>query len=227
MSLIRLLSVSTTFDSEKSKLGVYKLPKGSGMPRFSGNIPRTSRIGFKSEPVMAVSAPGQTMLFEAATVLPQVGTPNVEAQPAVETPKQAATADLAEETDKLTHERTISNNQTEGHAAPAGHPAKVASKRPAGKLLVGAPAKPWFIRFWEVLFGPANRRHGGAGVQTELALEQVVVIRNDLQDADLEVKVAPKRGGLEQPSAPVMESPAGLAEQSAPAKRELELACRD
>ena len=150
---------------------LYKMVEGNKLPKFTG----MARPGAKvSSPARPASPTGPAPLLE-------------DAQTAAELPP------LPEENKLVASEPAILNSPFAPGAAPV--------------------AKPWFREFWTMIFsffkrlvqrfilGRKGRLLPPKTVQTELALDKVTVLRNDLNDDDLEVVLVKRKVGTEKPLA--------------------------
>jgi hypothetical protein len=171
MNPLRLLTKGRTIRGLKERPGPYKLLEKSALPNFSGPK-RTVPTTPHAEPSV-----GQSALFE-------------QSQPKPETVAAVHAA-------------------AEPESAPALLPVLAPVPIPTPVPVKVQPSKP---ELWSRLAGVANgwtrkwvpwRKappFQSSPVQTELALEKVRVMRNDLSDDDLEVVTMDKKAGTKKPA---------------------------
>jgi hypothetical protein len=166
MNPLCLLTKGRTFKDMASRPGAYKLLANSALPNFSKGKRRPAGLPHSAPPT------DQTSLFEQpAKAVPAavVEAPKIVVEP-VEPPQPV-----------------ISDS-------PFAEKAKTCKKpcaRDTWKRMVGF-CKGLIQRF---VFGRKRRPVRGPTVQTELALEKVTVMRNDLNEDDLEVVLVERKVG--------------------------------
>lgn len=170
MKLIKLLSVGRSFNGGKRISGDYKLQQ-SLLPKFSSSV-RPSK---------------------AAVAARLAGRPIVKSQPQSEVPPN-----VQEQPQTAQVEPSIAEMPDKTQKIPAG---KILQRVPEREAVQAEPkADSWMQKRMAALkkrwFPPRSRKRAGAvPTQTEWALENLAVARNDLNDADLEIvarKAAPK-----------------------------------
>lgn len=182
MNHLALLTMGRSLIRLKDRTGAYKLPTGKPFPEFGANGRRKAVL------TSAVRAPvpaAQANLFEAPKA------------PAVAAP--AGTVALAQSA-------PLPSGPPKSSAAPVPSAPSYWSRAASagGRLWSRFPGKfswpAWMVRVPRVFqFGSPSAAHvSHPQAQTELALEQVTVLRNDLSEADLTVvKVQPKKENVE------------------------------
>jgi len=167
MSLLHLLTVGQSFKGVEDRPGNYRmdhsLPKFESSNRLASLPPTRNSV-----PTVAKTAPApvQTSLFSELVGGPAVrahaAQPISQQKPAVPAPPLQAPV-----------------------LAPIAKGSAV-SQAPAAPLFEKRPKdNKWKTMVKELFFGRRRRRPNGANVQTELALENVTVVRNDLHETDL------------------------------------------
>jgi hypothetical protein len=170
MKLMKLLSVGRSFNGGKRMSGDYKLQQ-SLLPKFSSSV-RPSK---------------------AAVAARLAGRPIAKSQPQSEVPSH-----VQEQPQTALVESSIAEMPEKTQKIPAG---KILQRVPEREAVQAEPkADSWMQKRMAALkkrwFPPRSRKRAGAvPTQTEWALENLAVARNDLNDADLEIvarKAAPK-----------------------------------
>lgn len=163
MSLLRLLSAGRSLDGLKDKAQKYQVPRQSLMPTFGPKQNPFRRTALpENGPVAPPEKPGAWVATPGAIQSGEPQSPDAAASQAHK--QEAASAPARPEPASLSPV-----NDSRGWAGKVGR---------------------WFGR------GRSDRRRPGARgpralVQGELCLENVTVVRNDLNDSDLEVVARP------------------------------------
>lgn len=170
MSLMKLLSVSNSFQAGKNESGRYKMTEPAVLPKFA---PVGRLVSLTPQRNFAVPSPHN-------------GSPQDE-------PKPQAPVLVADDPGQ-----TLSLRQSCGRHSPFGETTNqapaIAAAGPRGIACVNAvPASTnWFRLRKNSLAGtPAGKTEPNPLMQGELSLDAVKPVRNDLSDADFEV-VAPR-----------------------------------
>ena len=165
MNPICLLTKGRTIKDMAERPAAYKLLAGMAAPKFASGRRLPAR------PAHAAPPAAQTSLFASS--------PAAEKAAVVETRKSAAPPVEAVNPPQPAVSKSLQNAQPD----PRG---RGAWSRTAG-----------FCRSWAQRFvlGRKGRPAHGAAVQPELALEKVTVMRNDLNEDDLEVVLVERKGG--------------------------------
>jgi hypothetical protein len=158
----------------KDRAGTYKLPKGATLPNFSPNKQAGPPTVSHSRPEPQISQPALFNHPEEQPVVP--------IQPPAQKPGRAATplaaAPLAPAQPVSAGGAGAHDGKAVGSLGPKASPGPGVWNRSAG----------WFsglFHRWNVKRKTSPFQ--GRSIQTELALDKVVVARNDLSEEDLEV----------------------------------------
>ncbi len=169
MSLLRLLTAGKSLIGSKSSESRYHLGRPGALPRFGG----------KKNPFRATTRPEAAQ--SAATVPAQPACEGTE--PAVES--QVSVPEVTTKSPAGTGIATV---------AVGTHDATPASAPPSGKPAADSPLARYTGKLKDLMpFGRRKKpemavpRFSKAMVQTELSLESVRVVRNDLSDSDVEI----------------------------------------
>jgi hypothetical protein len=196
MSLLKLLATGKSWVGMQDTNSRYRMRRGTLLPKFGGRNPfATPAPGSQSRGGSAKSAPAR---LETASLF-ESGSP----EPAPhETPKPVVAKEV---------------KTPPKQPADAKVPAKVEAKPATSPVLLPPKQKPVRWSAWVEKFNPLSllphRSEGGRGrptrkhVQTELTLEKVRVVRNDLSDTDLEI-VPGRLMGLPASASPILPHPA-------------------
>jgi len=178
MSLMKLLSVSRSFVSGQNQSGRYRMAEQGVLPKFAP-VGRPISLAPKRHPEEPFApgngsmSPSNNAAFASALPLPELSSTVVDNSPAVGVGVEAATE---------------------------------AVSKPAAPICVNAvpAATTWFrLRKSPFAAGPADTIRSRLPLHTELSLDAVKPVRNDLSDADLEVvhsRPAPNQAGPPAPS---------------------------
>jgi hypothetical protein len=169
MNPLCLLTKGRTFKDMADRPGAYKLLANSALPNFSKGKRRPAELPHSAPPT------DQTSLFEQPAKAVQVAV--------VEAPKNVVAPVVP-----------VEPTQPVVSQSPFAEKAKTYKKpcaRDTWKRAVGF-CKVLIQRF---VFGRKGRLVRGLTVQTELALEKVTVMRNDLNEDDLEVVLVERKVG--------------------------------
>jgi hypothetical protein len=187
MSLMQLLAVSRSFDSEKNESTRYKMTGENLLPKFAP----------AKRPLRLTPAAARAM-----RVQPSLATAPVSA--GVKPVRESDTGGLFEGSTRVVANRgeTVSAGGSQPGPAPAKQPepAKVShgelferASKPGSRKRKPVPGRSWWRKLLGRLgirnpFAPRNQvRPLELRGQTEFSLEGVKVVRNDLNEADLEV----------------------------------------
>jgi hypothetical protein len=172
MNPLCLLTKGRTFKDMADRSGAYKVLGSNAVPRYGSNKRLPSRI---SHPAPQTT---QESLFEVPRVAVEVAVVEV---PTAEVPViPIVTAQPPEPV-----------IPSPSPFAVGAIPAKKRSARGTWKQFVSF-CKGWVKR---IVFGKKRRPAHEASVQAELALEKVTVLRNDLNEDDLEVVLVERKVG--------------------------------
>jgi len=175
MNPLCLLTKGRTFRDFTDRTGTYKLLAGA-VPKYSDDKRGPARRWQAAVPPTA-----QASLFDEA--------------PEAAKPVRADVSDLSL-TEKTTEASVVPPQPTPAPASPSpAVPTTLASQqvRSAGPV---RQATGFCRKMWQrFIFGREGHPFQGPTVQTELALEKVTVLRNDLNEDDLEVVLVEKKVG--------------------------------
>jgi hypothetical protein len=190
MRLVRFLAAGKSLMGSKDLTGRYRLPEGRALPKFNSNRPTPPQQGGEAVALSGAAEPTQIENAESVTSKPEKS-----AAPVCQGPESNVATTQGEEIRPV----VIAAND-EAVRPAVGGPAKPvlepSSSTPYPRLADSAPPRRSVLR---KLFGwlPGLRERAARGpipvfskvpVQTELSLENVKVVRNDLTESDLEVK---------------------------------------
>jgi hypothetical protein len=192
MSLMQLLAVGRSIGTIKDEPSRYKVVQENLLPRF-GPVNRAEEHGSESEPEAPLS--GAATQSNAQQELDGLGQQRTEAAPE---PKTSERAGLKPGPLAI---------QREARPMPILEQSQNEADRVSG-LKHRIVASPW--RGWSLLGNPfKTRSRGGKGrrpVQTELGLEMIQPVRNDLSETDLEIRPSSRKAGTEEKLSPLAEA---------------------
>ena len=174
MSLMKLLSVSHSFVGGRNQSGRYKMAEQSLLPKFAP-VGRPISLAPIRDPAVA-PAQHKSDKTESATSAPGFASANP--MPAVEYPP----------------------GKTPSFVGPMARTIAAVTPQPSAAVCLNAvPASTNWFRFGKNPFTHLRTERTGpqTPVQTELSLDAVRPVRNDLSDADLEV--VPVKPAMEPP----------------------------
>jgi hypothetical protein len=174
MNLMRLLTAGRSLKGGEFGSGKYKFPQQTFLPKFASTVrPSTTPL------VQTKKAKSEMPSFFEE---PMVPTPKISPAMPMRAPSAVAAQTAMEQTQKIPKGKIL--NRVE---EPAGT---------SRKFSFVARIIDWFKNrissLKKVLFPPRSKRKtSSAPVQAEWSLEKVTVVRNDLNESDIEI-IAPK-----------------------------------
>jgi hypothetical protein len=171
MNLMRLLTVGRSLKGGGLASGKYKFPQQTLLPKFASSVRPSTAAQF-------VQTPGATS--ELPSIFKELVAPHVKTSPETAKPvvSVAASQPPMEQTQKIPKGKVL--NRVEEPVTKLN------------KFSFPVWCKEQIPSIKKVLFPPRSKRKtSSAPVQTEWSLEKVTVVRNDLNEADIEI-VAPR-----------------------------------
>jgi hypothetical protein len=179
MNLMRLLTAGRSLKGGEFASGKYKFPQQTFLPKFASTVrPSTAA---QSQFVQTPEAKSELPSLFKELVVPHVKTSPEMAKPIAAV---AVVQPAMEQTQKIPKGKVL--NRVEGPVATPN------------RFSLSAWIKALIASWKKIIFPPRSKRKtSSAPVQTEWSLEKVTVVRNDLNESDIEI-IAPKA-----PKAPV------------------------